>query len=156
MSTVRNSARAIVINEQDQVLLFKFDFSYLTDGGIMWITPGGALEKGESYEEALRREMEEETGIRISGDLPHIRTLEKTFNTGTNREFISHEQYYLVRVNNTDISTQNFTDNERKTFKDARWWSLAEILDSKENFGPTDLGLMALKCISLDQDLSRA
>ena len=148
MPTVRNSARAILINEQDQVLLFRFDFSYLTDGGIMWITPGGALEKGESYEEALRREMEDETGIHISGHLTHIRTLEKTFNTGTTKEFLSHEQYYLVRASSTDITTKNFTDNERKTFIDVRWWPIAEIIDSKENFGPPDIGSMALESIS--------
>ncbi len=40
-----------------------------------WLLPGGGVDEGESAEEALRREMREETGCEVA-DLEHIATYE--------------------------------------------------------------------------------
>lgn len=50
-----------VVVEDDHVLLLNQD----TDTGRSWSLPGGKVEQGESLEQALVREMLEETGVQV-------------------------------------------------------------------------------------------
>ena len=60
----RPSSRLIMLNSENSVLLFHFVFDEgALAGQAFWATPGGALRPGESYREAARRELLEETGI---------------------------------------------------------------------------------------------
>jgi 8-oxo-dGTP pyrophosphatase MutT (NUDIX family) len=51
--------RAIIVNTQNQVLLVKH--TYLAD----WYLPGGGVNKGESVQAALARELMEELGLTL-------------------------------------------------------------------------------------------
>jgi len=55
-------AAAVVIHDGRVVLIRR---GHAPDAG-QWSIPGGAVELGESVEEALRREVDEETGLEIA------------------------------------------------------------------------------------------
>ena len=66
------TAGAVVTDEAGRVLLLKHVFH----AGSGWGVPGGFIEKGESADEALRRELREEIGLEIADvRLSHTRTL---------------------------------------------------------------------------------
>ena len=50
----RKSARAILLNSENRIFLFKFEFGFLSDKKTLWVTPGGGIEKGETFEEELK------------------------------------------------------------------------------------------------------
>lgn len=60
---------AVVRNERDEVLLCKMPAGRGVFPG-QWGLPGGGIEPGETMEEALRRELREETGLEISDPRP--------------------------------------------------------------------------------------
>lgn len=57
-------AVAVIINKQGQILISKRSASQ--HQGNKWEFPGGKLEKGETAQQALRREINEELGIEIT------------------------------------------------------------------------------------------
>jgi TDG/mug DNA glycosylase family protein len=55
----RQNVRAAVVDEHDRVLLLRYGDDY----GDWWVPPGGGREEGETDEQTLRRELEEEIGL---------------------------------------------------------------------------------------------
>lgn len=59
---IRHSARILLLDEQDRILLLRVDdgeaFHHNRPEMItFWITPGGGVEPGETYEATARREL---------------------------------------------------------------------------------------------------
>ena len=55
----RPAARVLLLDAKDRCLLFSWKPPNV------WITPGGGLEPGDTYEQAALRELLEETGLSI-------------------------------------------------------------------------------------------
>lgn len=53
------AASAVIVNGKNQILLL------MRDDFPVWVNIGGALDAGESFEQALRREIMEETGLKV-------------------------------------------------------------------------------------------
>ena len=66
---VRQGARVVLLDDAQRLLLFKFQDATMVvpsrplRSDTFWVTVGGGLEAGETFEDAARREGWEETGI---------------------------------------------------------------------------------------------
>lgn len=56
------SVEAVVLNKKDELLVLRRKNSPAKNE---WWFPGGRMRKGETFEEALNREVEEETGLHV-------------------------------------------------------------------------------------------
>ncbi|MFB6215661.1 MAG: NUDIX hydrolase [Candidatus Aenigmatarchaeota archaeon] len=80
-----------------------------------WILPGGGVEKDESLEEAVRREIKEETGLRIEVDTPFLVEKQVFRNNG---EQVSN--YFILFSAGTGSPE---LDIDNREIEDAEWFS---------------------------------
>lgn len=136
----RPSARILVIDQFGCVLLFKFSHtSGPLSGRIYWATPGGAVEEGETFEEAALRELVEETGLleqELTGELGR-RSFELQL---TNGEVVwADERFFGVRTVRSSISHKGWSENERNVLAAHHWWSTEELRETTEIIFPNGL-----------------
>lgn len=133
----RLAVRGLILNKEDKILLIEGRDS-TNPKYTWWFTPGGGIEIGETPEQALRREILEETGIKIDNPVPLGREKISKFRF-ENNDYHQKESFYLIRLPKVDQITQNLTQIEKRTFITQKWWSLNELLTSSEIFYPTTL-----------------
>lgn len=147
----RPSARILLLNEGRVLLLRAVGFP---DGGDRWITPGGGLKPGESFEEAAVRELQEETGLRdgVLGPCVWVRTQVFAFRDsgGPQRLYESRERFYVVRANDVPLSRDSWEDHEHAFLVEYRWWSPAEIAASSDLFVPAAIASLLPPIIAGD------
>ena len=140
----RPTVRLIVINERDEVLLFRLE----GDGGPFWMSPGGGLEAGESYEQAARRELREETGIQIAELGPWVWKGTDLWHS-PNKTYRMIRRFYLVRLRDTpEVDISGLTGFEANVTIEYRWWSIDEISKSSERFSPRRLASLLTPLIA--------
>lgn len=140
---VRKSSRVILLNDRDEVCLF-----LAVEGGKrFWITPGGGVDPGESWEVAAIRELWEETGLRDVVLGPCVWTCEKVVMLFGERTR-GVERYFLARVPDVEVSNANQLDYERAVYHEVRWWPLDAIRASGETFYPDGLADLLAPVIS--------
>jgi ADP-ribose pyrophosphatase YjhB (NUDIX family) len=133
----RPSARLLILDRDDRVLLFRFSFADGPLAGVTyWATPGGGLEGGESYEDAAIREMREETGVVIGDAGRHVAERECVVPMPDGESVISVERYFVIRVADASLSRAGWTEHETKVMTDHRWWSLDELERTLEQVWP--------------------
>ena len=65
MTNIKLHQKAIIFNDEGKILALKASYKWLK-----WDLPGGGLEFPELHEEALRREIREETSLEIQNIVP--------------------------------------------------------------------------------------
>jgi 8-oxo-dGTP pyrophosphatase MutT (NUDIX family) len=145
MMRSRPAARLLVLDPQDRVLLFQFAFrSGPLSGRIYWATPGGELESGETFEAAARRELEEETGVCVERVGPEIERRAFVLQLTDGEHVMAQERFFAVRVADTSIATDRWTEGEREVMAAHRWWTIEELSQTVEQVFPENLVALVL------------
>ena len=129
----RNSARLLVINPSQQVLLFHFRHKNdALAGQSHWATPGGGLEQGESFEAAAVRELFEETGLNVAAVGASVAERRFPMMLPSGETVLSVERYFVVHTDTERLSREGWTANEVRVMADHKWWSVAELRETRE------------------------
>jgi ADP-ribose pyrophosphatase YjhB (NUDIX family) len=139
----RPTARVLVLDPAGRVLLFRFHFRQGPLAGlIFWATPGGALERGESFADGARRELAEETGLLVEDLGPEVARHEYVMQVPDGAAVEVDERYFRLRVEALDVADAGWTELEREVMTEHRWWSAEEIAAAAETIYPVDLAEM--------------
>lgn len=134
---VRAAVRAIIRDREGRIFLHRFAAPRVAG---VWITPGGAIDPGETEDDALRRELREELELTEVEIGPWVWT-RRHFWAWRGTILDTRERFAVVRADpravrptghDSLIAGPGFTE-------EPRWWSVDEIAASTDVFAPRKL-----------------
>jgi len=142
----RRAARVVLVDRAGRTLLLRGTDPARPDLR-WWFTPGGGLDDGETPAEGAARELREETGLAVApADLGPPVWHQVTNFSYDNRSYRQDQEFYLFRVDEWEVDTAGFDDEERLTIDQHRWWSADELDATEELVYPETLADLLRRC----------
>jgi len=131
----RRASRVLLIGPEQQLLLF-LARDRSRPGHHWWVTPGGGLQIGESFEEAASRELHEETGLRVPiGQWVWTRRHAGLFE---GRSFDQYERFFVAKA--PDLTIHPIRQDSYVCLH--RWWTWQELSTATDDFAPRRLAAL--------------
>jgi 8-oxo-dGTP pyrophosphatase MutT (NUDIX family) len=137
-SSVRRTAKVLLVNPDGRVLLFRGFDRTTPEKPPWWFAVGGALNEGEDLSAAAVREVFEETGLRITDPGPVVMTRRFEWEFEGSR-YDQEEAYFLVRTEPFTPMSAGWSETERATLIDHKWWSIEELRGATDIVYPEKL-----------------
>jgi 8-oxo-dGTP pyrophosphatase MutT (NUDIX family) len=138
LTSRRRAGRVVLLDEGNAVLLQSGVEPGSAGAPGFWILPGGGASPGEDLEQAVRREIYEETGARVGelGPVVWERHIKFPFD---GRWFEQYESIFVVRTDRFEVRPMALTELELRFTTGSRWWPLAELAATSETVYPPRL-----------------
>ncbi len=122
-----------------RVLLVHFDFVDGDRPNGFWACPGGGILPGESIEDGLVRELNEELGLAVAD--PGRPIWEKQHVFPMTSWDGQHDTYFLVEVDAKFEPRPHFTEQELRAehIDGIRWWRYDELLTAQQAYDIEDV-----------------
>ncbi|NEE01304.1 NUDIX domain-containing protein [Phytoactinopolyspora halotolerans] len=136
----RQAARVILIDGVGRVLLLR-GFDVDDPARHWWFTPGGGLEPGEDPRRAAAREVREESGLAVDesqlrGPVAERSASFRYFGRPCRQD---EALFYARLVGSHDVSDEGWTQVERASVSEIRWWDVDELVASEVTVYPPAL-----------------
>ena len=120
----RKSSRLVIVNEIGELLLFLYKDEH---NDPFWATAGGELKSEETYLDAARRELFEETGLKLEiGTM--LRERDEIYPVARSAPARWLEKYFLVKCQSSSkVFAAAWTEEEKSTIQKWKWWSVEEM-----------------------------
>lgn len=137
MSPERPTARVLLLDRADRILLLKGRLPGAPKGPGSWFTVGGGVEAGETFVQAAAREIREETGIADAVLGPVVWVREGVMRMP--EPMLFKECYIVARCKGAEPTREGWNALERDLIDDIRWWTLGELVMTTEQVFPPGL-----------------
>ena len=131
-------SRVLLFDRDDRVLLF-LTTAPDSSGVARWLTPGGGVDEGESFVDAARRELYEETGLTVDELRGPVWAHDYAVEWDSADHDTGHAEFFTHVVDAFEPSSEHWTDEERVDVLEHRWWSLIELISERPRFEPPEL-----------------
>jgi ADP-ribose pyrophosphatase YjhB (NUDIX family) len=146
----RDTARFILIDPDDRVLLFRHHLPapWSCEG---WLTPGGAIERGEAPSTAAARELCEETGHVVDpaevGAAVGVTSGQWSLDSAA---FVTTNWYFFACSATGTVDLSGQSDHERRGLLRHRWWTVADLNATRDLVLPVGLVDLVLRLLKGD------
>ncbi|MEV0761714.1 NUDIX domain-containing protein [Nocardia sp. NPDC050435] len=153
MGIPRATARIILVDPEDRVLLFRFRPPLPFEEVTGWLTPGGGLDPGETPAAGAVRELFEETGYRADPARlsPVVAVSAGPWTADDGTDYDATDSYFFLRAAAFEVDISGHQEVERDALSGHRWWPLPELRETPDRVFP--LGLATLLERLLRDDL---
>jgi len=123
----RPGARVILFGPTGRVLLLHASLVTRPD---FWVCPGGGLKQGETWEDAARREVLEETGLSVH--LDRAVWFRRHVHSDGGRDYDLFECFFVGQTMSEEVAPRQ----PDSYVHGHRWWSLEELRTTHAEFSP--------------------